>query len=228
MTWDAVIFDLDGTIVDSAAGILGSLHDTMRDLGLPDRGDEELRYFIGPPIHDSFIDLFGMTLQGAIAATGLYRSHYRDGGGILRFTAFPGVPELIRDLHANGTTLALATSKPESSALIILDRLGITDQFDAIAGASEDESISEKAEIIAIALERLDAVGKRPAHPVMVGDRVHDVEGSAVNDIPCIRVLWGFGDDSESAGTIAQVRTPDELRRLLATGLDTQPPRLTA
>lgn len=228
MNWDAVIFDLDGTIVDSAAGILGSLHATMRDLGLPDPGDDVLRGFIGPPIHDAFMELFGMTLDGAIAATAIYRLHYRGGGGILRFTAFPGVPELIRDLRAKGTTLALATSKPESSARIILDHLSLTDQFDAIAGASEDESIAEKAEIIAIAIERLDAVGKRPARPVMVGDRVHDVEGSAVNDIPCIRVLWGFGDDSESAGTIAQVRNPDELRRLLATGLDAQPPRLTA
>jgi len=210
----SILFDLDGTIIDSAPGITATLAYVFETMGLPVPPPAELLGYVGPPILDSFRDRAGMSLGEAAEALAIYRPRYLESGAF-DSTVFPGVPEVIRAVRAAGVPLSLATSKPETPATLMLSHFGLLDQFDIITGASDDEVRSSKEDVVAEALVRLDAFGADLSRPVLVGDRKHDVEGAAANDVPTIFVDWGYGSAAEQAGSVAVAHTTEELRRLL-------------
>jgi phosphoglycolate phosphatase len=209
--WTAVLLDLDGTIVDSAPGITATLAWTFERLGMPIPSPSDMLAWVGPPLLDAFRELGGLPEDEARAALAVYRERYR-AIGVYDATVYPGMADLIRDLHAHGVPTSLATSKPESLARAILEREGLLPLVDVITGASEDERRSAKADVVELALERLRERGADVSRPVLVGDRHHDVEGAVVHDVPTILVAWGYGAPSESAGAIAPARDTDELR----------------
>jgi phosphoglycolate phosphatase len=210
----SILFDLDGTIVDSAPGITATLAYTFETMGLPVPAPAELLAYVGPPILDSFRDRAGMSLGEAAEALAIYRPRYLESGA-LDSTVFPGVADVLRAVHAAGVPLSLATSKPETPATFMLSHFGLLDQFDIITGASDDEVRSSKEDVVAEALVRLAAFGADLSRPVLVGDREHDVEGAAANGVPTIFVDWGYGSPAEQAGSIALAHTPTELQALL-------------
>jgi phosphoglycolate phosphatase len=130
---------------------------------------------------------------------------------------FPGVAEVLREIHAVGIPLSLATSKPETPATLMLSHFGLLDYFDVITGASDDEVRSSKQDVVAEALVRLEAFGADLSRPVLIGDRIHDVEGAAANGVPTIFVGWGYGSGAERAGSIAVAEAPSDLSALLFT-----------
>jgi len=205
-----VLFDLDGTIVDSAPGILASLTWTYEQLRMPVPPPAELLKWVGPPLLDSFRDLAKLDEDESRYALSIYREHYAEVG-VFDAMPYPGVLDVLRGIHDAGVPLSLATSKPESTARVILDHLGITGAFTEVTGASEDEVRSSKPDVVAEALRRLALRGELP-RPVMVGDRIHDVEGAAEHEVPTIFVTWGYGSPAESAGAIAIADTAEELR----------------
>ncbi|MGN6327060.1 HAD hydrolase-like protein [Pseudolysinimonas sp.] len=215
MRYSAILWDLDGTIVDSAPGITATLAWTFERLGMPIPSPTEMLAWVGPPLLDAFRELAGLDETDARAALALYRERYR-AVGVFEATPYPGVPELLRELHADGVPTSLATSKPESLARAILGREGLLDEIDVITGASEDERRSAKADVVALALERLREHGADTSRPVLIGDRHHDVEGAAANGVPTIVVAWGYGAPEESAGAIAIAQDVDDLGRELA------------
>jgi phosphoglycolate phosphatase len=215
--WTAVLLDLDGTIVDSAPGITSTLAWTFERLGIPVPAPSAMLAWVGPPLLDSFRDLAGLPEAQAWEALTLYRERYREVG-VFGATVYPGMDGVIRDLRARRIPLSLATSKPESLARAILEREGLLPEFDVITGASEDERRSAKADVVALALERLRAIGADVSRPVLVGDRHHDVEGAAACDVPTIFAGWGYGAPAETAGAVAIAQDTAELRREL--GLD--------
>jgi phosphoglycolate phosphatase len=204
--WSCILFDLDGTITDSAPGITAQLARTLVFMGLPVPGPAQLLEYVGPPILESFRDLAGMDDDAQQRALAHYREGYA-GGGVFDSSVYDGVPEVL--------PLSLATSKPESQARRVLDHYGLTDCFAEICGASEDEVRSAKADVIDEALRRLREAGVDLGNVVMVGDREHDVLGAAAHGIPTVMVGWGYGSPAEAAGTIAVVETADELEALL-------------
>jgi phosphoglycolate phosphatase len=210
----SILFDLDGTIIDSAPGITATLSYTFETMGLRVPSPAELLAYVGPPILDSFRDRAGMSLGEAAEALAIYRPRYLESGA-LNSTVFPGVPEVLRAIHATGIPLSLATSKPETPATYMLSHFGLLDEFDIITGASDDEVRSSKQDVVAEALARLNAFGADLSRPVLVGDREHDIEGAAANDVPTIFVDWGYGSAAEQAGSIAVARTPADLQVLL-------------
>ncbi len=212
--WSCILFDLDGTIADSAPGITASLGFMFEKLGRPVPSQEELRAWVGPPILDSFRDLAGMDPVESAQALAIYRQHYLANGGS-DVEIYPGIAGILRGIHTAGIPLSLATSKPEFAASLILDHGNITQYFRVIAGSSIDEIRSAKADVIAEALTRFRMIGADTSRPVMVGDRDYDIEGAAENDIPAIYVEWGYGSPVEAAGAIASVGTAAELRQLL-------------
>jgi phosphoglycolate phosphatase len=214
MAYSAILFDLDGTIVDSAPGITATLASTFEAMGLPIPTPSELVAYVGPPILDSFRDRAGFTTEEAQRALEIYRPQYLETG-VYNATVYDGVPAVLRAIHAAGIPLSLATSKPELPATLILEHFGLAAQFDIITGASADEVRSAKADVVAEALVRLAAIGADLSNPVMVGDREHDVHGAAAHGIPTIFVEWGYGSPAEQVGTIASVSTAQELQRLL-------------
>jgi phosphoglycolate phosphatase len=184
-----VLFDLDGTLTDSAEGILGSLRHALRRLGLPEIEEARLRGFIGPPLAATFRELgdFGdAQIQAAIA----YYREYFASVGWRENRVYPGIPELLSDLAASGVTLSVATSKPTVYAQRILEHFDLASFFAHVVGSELDGRRSAKSEVVLEVLER-------QSHPlsacVLVGDRAHDVLGARAAGIDCIAVGYGYG-----------------------------------
>jgi phosphoglycolate phosphatase len=212
--YTCILFDLDGTIADSAPGITESLAHVFEELGRPVPSQEELRLWVGPPILDAFRDRAGMTPEESAVALAIYRDHYLSKG-TKSSPIFAGIGPVLRAIHEAGVPLALATSKPEFPASVILDHGNLTQYFRVLSGASIDEIRSAKKDVIAEALNRFRMIGADVSRPIMVGDRDYDIEGAQANGIPAIYVEWGYGHEGEQEGAIATVGAPDELVPLL-------------
>lgn len=213
-TWSAILFDLDGTITDSAPAITTSLARTFALLGRPVPTDTELMAYVGPPLLAAFGEYAGMTPDEALEALAVYRADYQ-GPAALNTAVFPGIAGLLERIHEAGIPLGLATSKPEHTATAILEHFDLARYFTIIVGATENESRSSKADIIAEALIRFEAAGVPTSAAVMVGDRVYDAEGATANGIPTILVEWGYGCPAEAELATAVVHSTDQLGRLL-------------
>ncbi len=187
----------------------------MVKVGLPQPTEEVLFALIGPPLRDSFIHTLGMTEARADEALLIQREiAHREGPGA-GSAVYPGVPEMLRELHEAGMPVALATSKGEQQAVEILDFFDIAQYFTVVTGASPDETRSAKADVVEETLRRLEAEGVDISNPVMVGDRIFDINGAGVHGIPTIIVEWGYGSDKETAAAIGHVASHEELRASL-------------
>ncbi|WP_375388974.1 HAD hydrolase-like protein [uncultured Amnibacterium sp.] len=214
-----ILVDLDGTIMDSAAGITRTLAVALEELGLPVPAPSRLLEFVGPPIMDGLRDVAGLEGDDAARVLDRYRTLYR-ASGAFEAEPYAGIRDALETL-GRSTPLAIATSKPESTATRILDHFGFAPLFTVIAGASEDESRSDKADVVARALELLAERHVDVSRPLMVGDRIHDVEGAAAHGIPTIMAGWGYGAPEEAAGAIAIADSPADLVALVRAGLPT-------
>lgn len=213
-TWSCVLFDLDGTLTDSAPGITKSIASTLEFMGLPVPTHAELVEYVGPPMIESFRDFAGMDEVTAHQAIAVYRSKYRVDG-VFDSAVFPGIRGLLERLRSAGIPLAVSTSKPEALAKRILEHFRLDAYFDVICGAADDLNRATKSEVVAEALRRLETDGVDLSQAVLVGDRRHDVEGGAANGLPTILVEWGYGSPAEASGAIAVVHSTDQLGSLL-------------
>ena len=222
--WTAVLWDMDGTIVDASIGIMRRLETTLTHFGYPAPTHDELSYWIGPPLPVSFREHVGMSAAQAADAVTFYRGLVRGDAESGDARVFPGVAELIREVHAAGIPQATASSKPETQVIDLLETFGLTPFFSAVTGASADEvTLSGKADIVAEAIRRLEARGIDTSRTVLIGDRHHDVEGAAAVGIPTIFVRWGFSRPGEEEGAIAVADTAEQLRALLLAPVDAPP-----
>ena len=219
--WSCILFDLDGTITDSAPGIIHRLERTLDALGRPVPSPTQMLRFVGPPILEGFNLVAGMTEPEAIEALAVYRKFADGDGPETEAITYAGVIDVLRDVAAAGVPLAITTSKNEKRAALVLDYLGLTEVFTVITGSSDDESRSAKADVIAEALVRLREKNIDLSKMVMVGDRIHDLEGAAEHGVPGIMVGWGYGAAEEAATAIAFVHTAAELKDALLGPSDT-------
>jgi phosphoglycolate phosphatase len=215
-TWSCILFDLDGTITDSAPGIIHRLQLTLAEMGAPVPTSSELLRWVGPPILDSFRDFAGFTPEQSLAALDIYRRLVSEVGPYNESAVYPGIAGLVERLHGQGIPLAVSSSKPESQVVPILEHFGLARFFSVICGASDDETRSAKADVVAEALRRLRELGVDTSRTVLVGDRIHDVEGAAAHGIPAIMVEWGYGSPAEATDAMAVVHSTDQLGSLLA------------
>lgn len=207
----AILFDLDGTLTDSGEGIINCAILALEHYGLPIPDREEMRTFVGPPLHESFIR-HGVPADKADEAIAIYRSRYIPIGAFEN-TPYPGILELLEKLKEQGYTLYVATSKPESTSIKILEHFDMAKYFDRICGASMDQSRSSKEAVI----EYLLQLNGRSDNMVMVGDTKFDIIGAKAHGIPGIGVSWGYGkvEDMEMAGAAAIAYSTEELYSLL-------------
>ena len=142
-------------------------------------------------------------------AVAIYRERYNSIG---KFENAPyrGMIDLLKKFKDEGYKLYVATSKPEKTAIEVLDHFDMTGYFDEIAGATVDGSREKKDDVIRYLL---DKIGEDESDTVMIGDTNYDVLGAAELGIPCIAVTWGFGDIDEmkKSGAVAIVSSMDEL-----------------
>lgn len=207
------LLDLDGTLTDPLEGIGNALDRAMAALDLPLLQPRQRRAAVGPPLTEVFATLGVPDAQvpDAIAA---YREYY-GRQGLLENRVYDGMPAALARVREAGVRLVLATSKPEPYAERIVEHFGLAPLLDHVAGATLDGTVSRKGDVIARALEAVDAVAGPDV--VMVGDRSHDVLGAAEHGLTCVGVEWGYAEagELEAAGAIAVVRTPGELADLL-------------
>lgn len=206
-----ILFDLDGTITDSGEGIINCCELALRHYGLTVPSREEMRVFVGPPLHETF-QKFGVPAEECDNAVKVFRSRYTTVG-IFENSPYPGIRELLEALTANGNRLFIATSKPEEMANRVLEHFDLKKYFELVCGATMDRSRVEKSDVIAYLLSYIGSTD----NTVMVGDTAFDVTGAASHNIPTIGVAWGYGKvaDMLAAGACAIAQTPEDLLELL-------------
>jgi phosphoglycolate phosphatase len=205
------LFDLDGTLIDSEAGILGCVRHALTQLGVPHPA--EMRHWIGPPLRHSFAPLLEHDHDRIELAVEYYHQRFHTIGW-REHTVYPGIEAMIGQLQAAGHTLAVVTSKPERHARPIIEHLPFGSAFSRLYGPDPSSPHSEKASMIAAALGDF---GAEPEQAVMIGDRHFDIDGAVANRVQGIGVLWGFGSQAEleKAGAHAIARDPEHLAALL-------------
>ena len=198
------MFDMDGTLLDSAPAVMSRLRDTMTHFGVQPPAETELRHLIGPPTREALSGYIPAELLEE--ALTFYRSLVAHEG-LTNMSLFAGIPEALAQLQDRGVPLAVATSKLQGEADRILRDFGIAEFFTAVAGASP-ERIS-KADVVAHALERLETSSIHT--PLMVGDRLWDIEGAATHGVPTILVSWGYARAEEFELALARADTTHDL-----------------
>lgn len=203
----AILFDLDGTVTDSGEGIMNCAAYALEKLGLPVPGREKLRVFVGPPLQKTFPD-FGVAQDQVDEAIAIFRSRYVPIGKFEN-KPYPGMEALLSRLKDEGNRLFIATSKPETTAVEILNHFDLSKYFEIIAGATFDGTRDSKEDVIRYLLSRTSAMDDC----IMVGDTAYDVIGAKAHGMPCIGVSWGYGEVSDmvDAGAAAIANTMDEL-----------------
>lgn len=212
--YDAILFDLDGTLTDSQDGIIKALQHALGKFGLNHIKPEKLRSWIGPPLYESFKAFFDMDEEKARQAVEHYREYFARKG-IYENRVFPGIPALLERLKGAGKRVILATSKPEFFAEKILRHFNLEQYFDLIAGSNMDGSRIVKKEIIQHIFEQMPALSK--AEAVMVGDREQDIKGARAHGMDSVVVTYGYGTEEElkGAGPSYMVASVEELSSLL-------------
>lgn len=206
-----ILFDLDGTLTDSGEGIMNCAQLGLEHFGIPVPPREKLREFVGPPLHEMFVK-FGVPEDKADEAVAVYRSRYNPIGKFEN-VPYPGIREMLQRLKEQGHILCVATSKPETISIEILEHFHLDGFFDCICGATFDRSRTNKDAVIAYLLSQKG----NSENAVMVGDTKFDVLGAAKHGIPTIGVAWGYGSvaDMLQAGAKAIAYSVDELLALL-------------
>lgn len=212
--YDAVIFDLDGTLTDSAEGIIASVRYALERMGESIPGDDVLRKFIGPPLTESFARYCGFSQPRCRQAVSLYRERY-ERVGWLENRVYPGVRALLKALRSQGCKVFVATGKPQATTERILAYYDLLPYIDAVAGPTGDGDSANKK----ILIERVLA-GACPK-AVMIGDRAADIAGAQAAGIEGIGAGYGFGEPDEFSGL--SCRCAQSVQELFGMLLDSVP-----
>lgn len=213
--WNTVLFDLDGTLSDSAPGITRCVQYALeKEFGII-RKPEELIEFVGPPLKEQFMLYTGCNDEMGERAVDRYRERYRPVG-IFENSLYPGIPELLLQLRNEGFRIALSSSKPEEFCHQILETFEIAQYFDVVCGSDMEGRHTDKAEIVEEVLHRLGMENRRE-EVVLVGDRKYDIIGARQRGVGTIGVSYGYGsrEELELEWPDCIVDTVTELRNVL-------------
>lgn len=209
--YTCVLLDIDGTVVDSGPVIVDAIEVTLKKMGFPVPPTDELGQFVGPPLWVSF-PLLGVPDDQVNEAVAEYRAYYKHR--CLEPPVYPGMVELIQDLHTAGIPLGTATSKQEHMAKDQMAHLGLAAYFTDIIGATPDPHC-DKSAVVNDALTRLADKGANTAQAVLVGDRHYDLNGAKAAGIDSIGVAWGYAEPGELDPATHVVQDVHALRALL-------------
>lgn len=211
----AILFDLDGTLIDSSEGITKSTQYALAHYGIIENDLSKFYKFIGPPLVASFKKYYDFPEEQAVEAVAVYRERYNKIG-LFECSLYPGVRECIEKLKAQGYLIGMASSKPEVSCRRILEHFGILELFDDVVGATFDGRIDTKEEVLNEVMRRWSDVPKDEM--CLIGDTMFDVEGANQVGIRTVAVNFGFGNVQEmvEAGAVAVCDDMEELPEIVA------------
>ena len=214
MQFDTILFDLDGTLTDPAEGITNSVAYALEKMGITPPNKKELLKFIGPPLAESFEKFYNLSKEDSYKAVDIYREYFAPKG-IFENTLFNGIPEMLTSLKNAGKRIALATSKPEIFARQILEHFDLAKYFDLVVGSNLDGSLTDKSEVVALVLKRMNKVDL--SRTAMVGDRSHDIIGGVKNGLYPVGVSFGYGsiDELKNSGAKYIANSVEELTNFL-------------
>ena len=215
-----ILFDLDGTLLDTSPGIFATVNHTMEILGMELLPESQLRKFVGPPLAACFRVACGLEEALIPRACEVYRKKNANDGAMFQAQVYPGIPQLLKELKAKGITLGVATLKLEPLAASILEHFGLSEYFSVISGADLNGSLT-KADIIVSALGCLQE--KNLEKVIMVGDTPHDMDGALAVGIDFVGVDWGFGfsrghQAAPVGHVLGMIDEPSALMKFLAVG----------
>lgn len=205
---NTVVFDLDGTLTDSAPGIFNSIKYLQNKVGLTPLTEDQLRSCVGPPLNESFMRLWNVDFETAESFVKIYREYYLPTG-IFENSIYEGIPELLEHLKANDVRMLICSAKPTGMINTVLEYFDILKYFDQISGVALTGKLPTKGERLKSMLDGTNAF--------MIGDRKDDIIGAKEANIKSIGVLWGYGSKEEltSNGADFIVSSANELKSLL-------------
>lgn len=217
--YKTILFDLDGTLLDTTIGVIEAVRITIEQLGLPMPSDKILATFVGPPMQSSFMKHFGMESERALECANMFRANYKKHS-LLSAQAYPGVLELLEALKARDYKIAVATYKSHDNAMTILDKFGIS-KFCDFAMGSDLEGRLTKTDIVNECIKQLNS---DKASTVLIGDSSADSKGALEAGIDFIALTYGFGFKSEKdlqgINHVAVCNNVEELANYLSVTLE--------
>lgn len=193
MKYKHLLFDLDGTITDPKLGITKSVQYALDKMGIIESDLDKLEPFIGPPLKNSFEEIYSYTEEQASQAVEYYREYFKKYG-MYENKLYFGMKELLEQLQNDGYVLYVATSKPSVFAKQILEYFQVKNNFELIVGSNLDGTMSDKTEIIRYIISGRELLKD---NVIMIGDRKHDIIGANNNGIDSVGVGYGYGSERE-------------------------------
>jgi phosphoglycolate phosphatase len=208
-----LLFDLDGTLTDPKTGITACIRYALERLGHEPPPDAALVKYIGPPLHDSFVELLG-SRRAAASAIAYYRERFASTG-LYENNLYTGIVSALSALASRCDRMYVVTSKPTVYARKIVAHFNLHGYFHGAYGSNLDGSLADKTELIGFVL-REEKIAAHTA--IMIGDRRHDVVGARGNGVLAIGVLWGYGSEQElvESGAHSLCARPDLLDACIA------------
>ncbi len=193
MKYKYILFDLDGTLSESARGIRYGLERTCEKFNISGIDFSDYTRYVGPPLIDTFKNLCKLDPKLWDDAYTVYMGFYADKG-IFMNRAYSGIKDVLKALKAKGVKLAVCSSKLEENAKKVVKIIGLDNCFDAICGANRDSSRKDKKDLIPYALKKL---GGNRDEAVLIGDTYFDAKGAKQCNIDFIACSYGYGDCNE-------------------------------
>ena len=193
MKFKYMIFDLDGTILDSHEGLCRSFQSALKAYGI-EESIGNIKNHLGPLLSETIVKVYGLSKEDGIEAMKLHRKRLMEKG-IYECSVYEGIPEMLKTLKDYNVKLAIATNKPEEASVSQLKYFDLIKYFDVVVGNNWDENRGTKGEFIKMAMMEMKV--NDISRVCMVGDRYNDIEGGKENGLSTIGLTYGYGSRAE-------------------------------
>lgn len=210
MGYKTVLFDLDGTLLDTTEGVVNAVRRTIRDNGFLMPTESELKEFVGPPMQKTMSERFGLEKYESLKVANEFRANYKKYS-LFQASLYDGILDLLKELKEAHYQVAVATNKSHQNAVDIIEKFGIRQYCDYVLG-SDLEGKLDKRDIICLCIKHL---GSKKSETVLVGDSVFDLEGAEQAGVDFIAVTYGFGfKKGDIVSSKRCVHTVDNVKKL--------------
>ncbi|MCC2878535.1 HAD family hydrolase [Clostridiales bacterium TF09-2AC] len=214
--YSTIIFDLDGTLLDTTQGVINAVKRMIEQMNLQELPMDTLKEFVGPPMQDSLKRYYKMSDKEALENTNIFRDFYKRYS-LFEAKLYDGIYELLTELKNRNINLCVATNKSHENAVSILHYFGITNLVDYVMGADLQGKFKKED----IVRSCMNACGAKKSGTVLIGDSMYDYVGARATGIDFIAVLYGFGfksaNDLDGIECAGLCHTVSELNRILLT-----------